>query len=250
MTNNTWKKMFALVGIAAAVVAPTLGNAQARGATKLVKVKVEIEFVGHTASSSPSAVAVAFHSDHPLGIIRVKPQADGKARFAILMPVGTALTAKVPGFTSDAELEADYDGIFHFSMLPGDIDGDNLVGDSDYKLLQEAWNSQPGASNWNQVADLNGDGIVDIGDYALLSENYGRHGTVTLRRRPVPYSRLGDINEDGLIGQSDFDLLSKAFNSQQGDANYLAAADLDGDGTVDIGDYAILSQAWGFALPN
>lgn len=55
----------------------------------------------------------------------------------------------------------------------------------------------------------------------------------------------GDCDEDNEVGIGDFALLSTAFGSTPGDPNWNAMADLDGDDEVSIGDYAILSSNFG-----
>lgn len=55
----------------------------------------------------------------------------------------------------------------------------------------------------------------------------------------------GDIDGDNEVGIGDFAVLSFAFGSSAGDPNYIEEADLNGDETIDIGDYAILSQNFG-----
>jgi len=51
----------------------------------------------------------------------------------------------------------------------------------------------------------------------------------------------GDIDGDNSVTVFDYDLLSQAFDSVPGDANWNATADLDGDGAVTVFDYDALS---------
>ncbi|HRI44024.1 MAG TPA: dockerin type I domain-containing protein [Fimbriimonadaceae bacterium] len=55
----------------------------------------------------------------------------------------------------------------------------------------------------------------------------------------------GDINDDNEIDIGDYSLLSIAFGSTPVDPNWNAEADLNGDDEVDIGDFAILSNNFG-----
>ncbi|MBX7135924.1 MAG: PQQ-dependent sugar dehydrogenase [Fimbriimonadaceae bacterium] len=55
----------------------------------------------------------------------------------------------------------------------------------------------------------------------------------------------GDANGDDSIDIADFSLLSAAFGSSLGDPGYQRNADLDGDGEVGIADYAIISANYG-----
>lgn len=56
---------------------------------------------------------------------------------------------------------------------------------------------------------------------------------------------LGDIDNDNEVSIGDYALLSYAFGSEPGDPNWIEDADLNGDLEVDILDFAILSGAWG-----
>ncbi|MCY2990701.1 MAG: Ig-like domain-containing protein, partial [Planctomycetota bacterium] len=56
----------------------------------------------------------------------------------------------------------------------------------------------------------------------------------------------GDINADGRVDGFDSQLFAAAFGTNAVDANYLAAADLDGDGRVAVSDQAILLINYGF----
>lgn len=55
----------------------------------------------------------------------------------------------------------------------------------------------------------------------------------------------GDANLDGTVDIGDYALLSSAFGSSEGDPNWDENCDFNNDGSVDIGDYAILSSNFG-----
>jgi hypothetical protein len=59
-------------------------------------------------------------------------------------------------------------------IIPGDLNGDGTVDIYDAIILANAYNSRPGAPNWNVAADINNDGTVDIYDAILLANNYGK----------------------------------------------------------------------------
>lgn len=63
-----------------------------------------------------------------------------------------------------------------FSLVNGDVDGDNEISIGDYSLLSLAFGTEPGAPAWDTDSDLNGDESVDIGDYAILSSNFNQIG--------------------------------------------------------------------------
>jgi alpha-tubulin suppressor-like RCC1 family protein len=62
------------------------------------------------------------------------------------------------------------------TLLPGDINGDNVVNIEDFSLFAAAYGSDPTSANWNPNADLNCDGVVDINDFELLAQDYGLTG--------------------------------------------------------------------------
>ena len=55
----------------------------------------------------------------------------------------------------------------------------------------------------------------------------------------------GDCDDDNEVGIGDYSILSAAYGTNLGDGGYSDAADLNADETVDIGDYAILSANYG-----
>lgn len=65
----------------------------------------------------------------------------------------------------------------NFSLINGDVDGDNTVTVFDYNALSDAFDSAPGNGNWNANADLDGDGSVTVFDYNILSNNFDLEGS-------------------------------------------------------------------------
>lgn len=55
----------------------------------------------------------------------------------------------------------------------------------------------------------------------------------------------GDVDGDNEVAIGDYALLSTAFGASHGEPGYLPTADLDEDQTIDIGDFAILSASFG-----
>ena len=58
----------------------------------------------------------------------------------------------------------------------GDLNGDNLVNDSDVSQLASNFGRQIGETEDGSTADFNDDGVVDGQDFSLLAANYGRRG--------------------------------------------------------------------------
>jgi len=64
----------------------------------------------------------------------------------------------------------------HFSLINGDINGDNSISLADFGQLKLAYGSVPGSGNWNANADLDGNGSVGLSDFGILKLHYGLSG--------------------------------------------------------------------------
>jgi len=64
------------------------------------------------------------------------------------------------------------DGVVYVK-IPGDVDGDDQVDNSDLAAVVNAYGSTLDATNWNLDSDFNTDNIIDVLDLATLSKNYG-----------------------------------------------------------------------------
>jgi ELWxxDGT repeat protein len=102
---------------------------------------------------------------------------------------GTELAADVrpgPRGSSPAELTVSGDAIFFSAddgrvgselwkielSLVGDIDGDGLVGFSDFLIVSENFGSE--TEEGSLAGDLDQDGVVDFSDFLLVSSNFGK----------------------------------------------------------------------------
>lgn len=107
--------------------------------------------------------------------------ANGNYSFAPTVPSGTyTITAKgtkrflrqaIPGVV----LNTGAVGV-NFTLVNGDVNGDNFVSSQDLTAVRLAFGSSPGAGNWNPDADLNGDGFVGSADLTIVRQNFGRSG--------------------------------------------------------------------------
>jgi len=67
-------------------------------------------------------------------------------------------------------------GSLSFSLINGDINGDNTISLADFGQLKAAYGSMSGNSNWNPNADLDGNGSVGLSDFGVLKLSYGLTG--------------------------------------------------------------------------
>jgi probable HAF family extracellular repeat protein len=63
-----------------------------------------------------------------------------------------------------------------FSLLNGDVNGDNTINLADLVAMAAAWRTTPGAAKWNANADLNGDGAVNLSDWLIAARNWRKTG--------------------------------------------------------------------------
>lgn len=58
--------------------------------------------------------------------------------------------------------------------IPGDVDGNGVVNNSDLSKMSEAYGSSPPEPNWYANCDTNNDDMIDIYDLSLIGKNYGK----------------------------------------------------------------------------
>ncbi|MCS6950811.1 MAG: hypothetical protein NZ520_10165 [bacterium] len=64
----------------------------------------------------------------------------------------------------------------NFTLINGDVDGDNEVSLLDFGRLVAAFGTAPGDEGWNPNADLDGDQDVNLLDFGVLVRNFGLSG--------------------------------------------------------------------------
>jgi subtilase family serine protease len=72
---------------------------------------------------------------------------------------------------------------FKKKYCPGDCDGNGVVNELDLAIVEAAWYSSPGSTNWDSRADCDGNGFVDINDLSIVAQN-------------IEYYKLGVLAED------------------------------------------------------
>lgn len=102
------------------------------------------------------------------GRFAVSPASTGPVilRFQLL----TGLVKSVP-----VTLGGTIDGL-PVLLINGDCNGDNYVGSDDYLILNTAFDTSTGDTNFDSRADLNGDNYVGTDDYLILNQNFDREG--------------------------------------------------------------------------
>jgi hypothetical protein len=98
----------------------------------------------------------------------------GRLNFAIVAPHSAVdgATDYPSYFTREAGFGAVRLEIELGGDVPGDVNGDGVVDQSDLGLLLAAYNFCDGDANWNADADLDGDGCVGQTDLGILLANY------------------------------------------------------------------------------
>ncbi|MBX7133367.1 MAG: hypothetical protein K1X67_11900 [Fimbriimonadaceae bacterium] len=102
-----------------------------------------------------------------------------------------------------------------------------LGSENTFEALKKAYGSVAGEDGYRKDLDFDQDGEIGIGDYAIFSANY---------KGP---DKAPEKAPDEL------DLLRAAYNTSTGDKGYDKRVDFNQDGSVDIADYAILSDRRG-----
>lgn len=64
----------------------------------------------------------------------------------------------------------------NFTLINGDVNGDNEVSLLDFGQMVAAFGTVPGEEGWNPNADLNGDEEVNLLDFGILVRNFGLLG--------------------------------------------------------------------------
>jgi hypothetical protein len=104
---------------------------------------------------------------------------------------------------------------------------DPLSPDDLLKLVESSFNTTAGSANFNAQADLDGNNVVDVLDLNIVLGQMAEQNAGATEPPAAP-------SVDGILN---------AFNSAQGDDNFNAAQDLNGDGFVDVLDLnMMLSQ--------
>ncbi|MFO7697780.1 MAG: carboxypeptidase regulatory-like domain-containing protein [Anaerolineae bacterium] len=95
------------------------------------------------------------------------------------VPAGMqAITVRRPGYLRTWRLVSVSAGqvtaLPDVTLLGGDVNGDDAIGQYDAMSMGVAWNTTPGAANWNGNADITADGAINVLDLVAVQYNWGR----------------------------------------------------------------------------
>lgn len=113
-----------------------------------------------------------------------------------------------------------------------------IYGQSDLDAVKKAFGSKAGEERFDAAADIDGNGVVDFQDNTAI---FTRWGSAPEGTTP------GSTEPPATFGQAHLDAVKKSFGAKQGDANYDAAADADGNGVIDFRDTTHILTNWGQA---
>lgn len=118
--------------------------------------------------------------------------------------------------------------------------------------LKASFLTRAGEEGFNEKFDFNSDGIINAGDLGIFREKVGsmaQPGAMPLVTPPdnegtqVPVTSTAQPNAEPASSELTLDALRSAFHSRDGDDRFNAAADLNGDGMVNVRDLGLFQQA-------
>lgn len=62
------------------------------------------------------------------------------------------------------------------TLLAGDVDQDDRIGQLDAERVDAAWGAVPGDPRWSSELDITADGVVNIWDAVAIRFNWGARG--------------------------------------------------------------------------
>ncbi len=89
-----------------------------------------------------------------------------------------AITVRRPGYLRTWRLVSVSAGqvtaLPDVTLLGGDVNADDAIGQYDAMSIAVAWNATPGAANWNPLADITDDSAVNVLDLVAVQYNWGQ----------------------------------------------------------------------------
>jgi len=164
--GHTIGKQHAILLTPTASLSGTVALQDFTGSVPLVPVKVEIRDPGTTTVRQ---------------CITIHPKWDGSFSFTTPLMGTFDVSVKAPHWLRKTIPNVVFPGSGYvtglsFSLVNGDVSGDNNINLADLVGISNAWRSTPTSPNWNPNADLNGDGTVNLADWMIVSKNWRKRG--------------------------------------------------------------------------
>jgi photosystem II stability/assembly factor-like uncharacterized protein len=141
----------------------------------LIQGAVNLGDFGGSASGLPVAVSIAQGSNSE----SLSASLDSSGRFSVetsLAGSGSVAVKVTHWLRERVSANLSDEASLSWSLVNGDVDGDNEVTLLDFGALVAAFGSVPGDSHWNANADLDGDEEVTLLDFGILVRNFGMLG--------------------------------------------------------------------------
>jgi len=136
-----------------------------------------------------------------------------------------------------------------------DLNRDGKVDLYDAIMISAKLNTCEGATNYDSRGDVDGDNCLTNTDLNFVNKNYGKKtneieqckGIIIPPRSPKPESeyKCPDLNGDGTVNLYDAVIVNAKINSCEGDANYDARGDINGDGCLTEDDANFVIKHYG-----
>ena len=124
-----------------------------------------------------------------------------------------------------------------FGYLPEDIDRDCYVNFSDFGMLANHWLEESPAYKY----DLFEDGVVDEYDLKVFAEGWLDCSDWQDENCYEVELLAGDIDDSGQVDLHDISILTDGWLAP---VDCSTRADINGDGVVNFGDFAVLAEEW------
>lgn len=111
---------------------------------------------------------------------------------------GPAQIASASAFVVNAN-KAELNSGLPLNLISGDLNEDNAINDSDYKIAKSYFGSTKTSSNWNENVDLNVDGVINTWDLGIISSNMNKVGAGDLYISRVASGSANLATQSGVL---------------------------------------------------
>ena len=122
----------------------------------------------------------------------------------------------------------------------GDFDFDGDVDLSDFSYFAVAFGTSPEYEQWIDICDLDRDADIDMDDFRIFKQFF--RTCIICDDCAVCDA---DFNGDGRVNLNDFAIFAVAFGTSEGNANWNSNCDLFESGKIDMNDFRIFNLFFG-----